>query len=422
MTSLYKNYKYLEPHYITGGYILRDEKFLFSFFEKNNTSKRNQEIAWRYIDKYFRDPGSGLSEATVQNNIDILSVILKFVDTDLDNLTQDDVDTFKIGISKYKKNNGQPIAKASMKHYYVGFKQFLKWAAREYHKPEYRDLSENFSTKLKTKKKNASDLLTEQEIDKIFAAAIHPRDRAILSVLSESGCRAGELVSMQIKHVKFTNEFVWVTFPQSKTTPRAVPLKESMIYLSAWLTHHPLKYDEEAPLWVSLNPISATKGGGDRAYQPMPRSAVLELVHRLANKAGIKKRCYTHLFRHCAATKMSKEWTEPRMRNFFGWSTHSAMPSVYSHLGAGDFEEAMRKLCGTAEERKPEPKFQKCPRCKRELPKRAEYCDVCGTKLGKQQVQKADDDLASQMRRILLEEHPEILQKIVLAMTKSQNQ
>ncbi len=399
---------------------MRDENFLLNFFEKNGTSQKNREIVLKYIDKYFRDPNKDLSEMTVQNNINVLSIILQFVDTDLDKLTQDDIDKFKIGISKYKKDNGQPIAKASRKYYLIGFKQFLKWTAKEYHKLEYKELLDNFSIQIKPTEKNASDLLTEEEINKMFTAAIYPRDKAILSVLYESGCRAGELVSMQIKHVRFTDEFVWVTFPRSKTKIRAVPLKESIIYLSAWLSHHPRKDDEDAPLWVSLNPTK--KDGSDRAYQPMQRDAVLYMIRRLAKRAGIKKRCYTHLFRHCAATKMSKEWTEPRMKNFFGWSTHSAMPSVYSHLGAGDFEEAMRKLCGTAEERKPEPKFQKCPRCKRELPKRAEYCDVCGAKLGKQQVQKADDDLASQMRRILLEEHPEILQKIVLAMTKSQNQ
>jgi len=34
-------------------------------------------------------------------------------------------------------------------------------------------------------------------------AAMTPRDRAIISVLYESGCRAGEFLSMRIKNISF---------------------------------------------------------------------------------------------------------------------------------------------------------------------------------------------------------------------------
>jgi Site-specific recombinase XerD len=396
---------------------------LLNFFKEYGISERNQKITLDYIDD-FRDTGKGLSKFTIANNTRIMMFILKNLCTDLDKLTKADVKQFKRAVDNYQRKDGKSASKATIKHYLIGFKQFLRWAgeSEEYKNPTYEGLIKSISTKIRLDEKNAADMLTEAEIDRMFAAAKEPRDIALISVLAESGCRVGELVSMEIRHVRFTDEFVWVTFPRSKTKSRTLPLKESMTYLANWLSHHPLKDNERAPLWVSLNSIPAKHGGTDRAYQPMNNGTVLQLVYRIAKKAGIKKRCYTHLFRHTAATKLSRIWTEPRMRTYFGWDTNSPMPSLYSHLGAGDLEDAARDRYGTAEERKPEPQFQKCPRCKRELPRRAEYCDVCGTKLGEQQIQKVDDALASQMRHILLDEHPEFLQQVVLAMTKTQKQ
>jgi integrase/recombinase XerD len=127
----------------------------------------------------------------------------------------------------------------------------------------------------------------------------------MISVLVESGCRVGELISMQTRHVRFADEFVWLTFTKSKTKSRTLPLKKSMTYLANWLSPHPFKDNESATLWVSLNPIPTKHGRKDQAYQSMSRSTVLSLIHRIADKAGIKKRCYTHLFRHNAATKLS---------------------------------------------------------------------------------------------------------------------
>ena len=399
---------------------------LLNFFKMNDTSQKNQEVALDYIAD-LADVGKGLSEYTINNNVRIIIFILKCIETDLDKLTKEDIKRYKRFVETYTYTKqcpgqcpGKSVSKATKKYYLVGFKQFLKWALKEFDNPNYRELIDSISTTMRVDEKNASDMLTDEEINALFRAAKEPRDLALLSVLAEAGCRVGELVSMQIRHVKFTDEFVWVTLPKSKTRPRALPLKESMTYLANWLSHHPLKDDETAPLWISLNKLPSKKGDSDRAYQKMKTNSVLELIHRLATRAGIKKRCYPHLLRHTAATKLSKEWTEPRMRNYFGWSSHSAMPSVYSHLGAGDLEDAVRERYGTAEERRPEPKFQKCPRCKRELPRRAEYCDVCGTKLGEQQLQKVDEAVVAAMRKVILEENPELLQKVAEVMLKAQ--
>jgi integrase/recombinase XerD len=88
-------------------------------------------------------------------------------------------------------------------NYLVGFKQFLKWFVEEHKRPDYNDLIKNIKITRKPSDKNPSDLLTEEEIFKMIEVADNDRDKAIIAVLHESGCREGELVSSQLKHIKF---------------------------------------------------------------------------------------------------------------------------------------------------------------------------------------------------------------------------
>ncbi len=46
------------------------------------------------------------------------------------------------------------------------------------------------------------DLLTEEDIQKLLHAADHPRDKAFVSMLWESGCRVGEVGNLKLKHNK----------------------------------------------------------------------------------------------------------------------------------------------------------------------------------------------------------------------------
>jgi len=61
--------------------------------------------------------------------------------------------------------------------------------------------------KLKTMNnhKLPEELLTVEEVNRLVDAAEHIRDKAFIQTLYESGCRIGELLALQIKHVKIDN-------------------------------------------------------------------------------------------------------------------------------------------------------------------------------------------------------------------------
>lgn len=87
--------------------------------------------------------------------------------------------------------------------YRVALKKFYKWLnGGEAYPPEVkwiRVLSERSS-------KLPDELLSEGDVERLIDAARHPRDKALVAVLYESGCRIGELLTMRMKHAKFTEQ------------------------------------------------------------------------------------------------------------------------------------------------------------------------------------------------------------------------
>lgn len=61
-----------------------------------------------------------------------------------------------------------------------------------------------------------SDLITKDEIDKLFRACNNPREKALIALLLDSGMRIGALGSLRIKNIEF-NQFGAILF-LSKTS------------------------------------------------------------------------------------------------------------------------------------------------------------------------------------------------------------
>lgn len=62
---------------------------------------------------------------------------------------------------------------------------------------------------------NRKQLLTKDEIEKLIDTAQHPRDKAMIATLYESGARKGELLACNIEHVVFDSMGCKMTFPES---------------------------------------------------------------------------------------------------------------------------------------------------------------------------------------------------------------
>jgi site-specific recombinase XerD/ribosomal protein L40E len=261
---------------------------------------------------------------------------------------------------------------------------------------------------IKISRKNAlklpEELLTVEEVNRLVDAAEHVRDKAFILTLYETGCRIGEILALQIKHVQF-DDFGAVLLVNGKTGQRRVRVIVSAPKLQQWVENHPLRDDPDAPLWVTIGTNSRNKVWN--------YGTAKEVLKKLVRRAGIKKRVYPHLFRHSRATHLANHLTEAQMKQYFGWVQGSKMASVYVHLSGRDVDKALLRLNGIeVEEEKREQEFKPklCPRCKSRNSPDAKFCSRCGMCLDESTAVRIDE-LRAKADRLMSElvKNPEVL-------------
>ncbi len=178
----------------------------------------------------------------------------------------------------------------------------------------------------KTKELLATDILTEEEINKLVKAGRTVRERAFLMCLYETGARSMEIRAIRLKHVQFNDKNVYVTLPESKTKTRTLPLRASLPYLQLWINEHPFKDDKEAYLFCNSKPENSLSDTWLRS-----------ILRECAEKAAIKKKMWLHLIRHSRATHLTSQgMNDSLLRKWMGWSSSSRVPGRYTHLSTED--------------------------------------------------------------------------------------
>jgi integrase len=140
------------------------------------------------------------------------------------------------------------------------------------------------------------DFLTEDEVKKIIDATTNLRDKAMIAVLYESGCRVGEFLNLRLKDIKFDKHRAILTIRiMSSNSIIEVPLKESVLHLTEWIKIHPLNNNPDTFLWVTKD------------CKPLNLLVITKVLKSLAIKAGIKKSVRPHLLRHSRAVELYKK-------------------------------------------------------------------------------------------------------------------
>ncbi|MFC1692154.1 tyrosine-type recombinase/integrase [Candidatus Latescibacterota bacterium] len=379
--------------------------------EKSGISNKNKELIQKF------DRTCALENLSISRRIRIigtLNTISKFLDVDFDKASKDDLKNVVLKIDTKKEWS------IATKHTYKAIiKKFYKWLA---YGDEYKDIQDypeiiswmKVSIKSKDQPRiNASDILTEPEIEKLINVAEHPRDKAFISMLYELGARIGEIGSLRIKDVS-RDKYSFIIDLSGKTGHRTPRIVISDPHLSSWLNIHPMNNNPNAPLWIML--------GNRNKNERMMYAAFRALVLRLKERAQIKKRIYPHLFRHTRATHLlrNKQINESQAKVYFGWVPSSKMLSEYSHLVSQDVNDIMLEIHGIkTSENKREAKIKNCPRCKQINPKEHLFCKNCGSILDMKTAVELDDkrkgfdDIASSL---MLEEN--VQEALLKAMMK----
>ncbi len=208
--------------------------------------------------------------------------------------------------------------------------QYAKIAKMLYRKARRKDLVELLALKQRTKKLKPADLLTPKDVQAMVDAAESMRDKCLVACLWECGVRVSELLSLDLGDVKVRaspanggRKIYVFWFGQVKETGEEHEgyVIEAAPVLEKWLKAYPFERTPNAPLFPSYK--------GKRLL----RRDSLNVVKRLASRAGLEKRVYNHLFRHSRATwALASGMTDAQVKVLYGWAPGSTMLSRYSHL------------------------------------------------------------------------------------------
>jgi|Deesub1362A_J573_1020465.scaffolds.fasta_scaffold00834_25 integrase len=245
--------------------------------------------------------------------------------------TRDDIVAILEWVDERVRKEG--LSPWTKREYKKTLKKFFKWLGK-------KELVDWFTIgEIKTRK-FPDELLTEDEIRRLLEACKNPRDRALIAVLWESGCRAGELGNMRVRDVEFTEDGAWVKL-FGKTGEKVVLLPFSTMYLSEWINAHPDPRPDNW-LWVTL--------GRENYGSQMDYDAIRILLRKVAQRAGVKKKVNPHIFRHTRATELAKAgWSEVEMCLYMGWEIGSKMPRIYIHMVGRDIKRKIKEFYGLAE-------------------------------------------------------------------------
>ncbi len=166
------------------------------------------------------------------------------------------------------------------------------------------------------------DLITIEEYNKLMLNATDIKDKVLIALLKETGCRIGELMTLTIERVAWDEENeCYQLNVYGKTKFRIVPVIENIKLLKQYLETHEFKNEPKSALF-----------NAEYSTKPYSHGAIRKRLKKVLKNTGITKRIHPHLFRHTDITEKAGALSDQVMKKLYGWTADSKMLDTYSHL------------------------------------------------------------------------------------------
>jgi len=306
------------------------------------------------IDKYYLDiTNEGLTKPRILSLLDQTSRFLEWLSKDWEQTSVDDIKQLVNKIRNLQdKETGNEIAEHTKSDYLDKLKRFDKW----FNKGEYSDKTKWVKTTMKSRLyKLPNQLLTPEEAKQLIDATRNTRDRALLSILWETGARVGEIGNLKIGDLEFNKGECQANL-YGKTGSRRVLLLESVRDLKEYLK---VRNSTSPDDFVFV--LFGTRNYGS----PITYGAVLRMLEQVTKDAGIKKKVHPHLFRHSRASFFaSKGLNEAVLCSVFGWAIGSKQVRTYIHLSQVQTQSQLKeKIYGIKKPDEQTKEFIACTTC-----------------------------------------------------------
>jgi len=177
------------------------------------------------------------------------------------------------------------------------------------------------------------------QVQAILDACDHLRDRFLLALMWECGCRVGEALGLRHEGIAAAErEIAFVPRVNANNArcksgqPRTVPVSDGLIRL--WGDYLHREYGQLDSDYVFVNLFAGPRG------QALAYPAVYDLIRRLRVKVGFG--FGAHWLRHTAATRMLRDGVPIEVvSEILGHGSVAITSAIYGHLTAADARRAL---------------------------------------------------------------------------------
>ncbi|MXR41244.1 tyrosine-type recombinase/integrase [Halobaculum sp. WSA2] len=365
----------------------------------------------------YQDTQRDLATSTLVNNLSDLRLCAERADLPLVKMEREDVDEL---LFRYKHDRG--LAKGTLRNYRKALKKFFRYQDCEWATEIEIGASPD-------REVDADKTLEEEEIDALRDAANHPRDKALLELLLDTGLRISAAGTLRVGDVHLDGRTGAITLNKEAVGRKGAsgtrPLVWSKPYIANWLDVHPRSDDPDAPLFVSLKrPDDPQYGDGSLTYYRYQ-----QILKELAEDAGVDgEKVNPHNFRKSAISRWIREgFSEQEIKHRAMWVKDSRQFETYSQVTDEEMNDQILGKYGMSDEGEDHsPKIENCPQCQTPLREDASFCPGCGLPLSQtaaRDMEEAEDDLFADLAdaqspsdigmlqdlRSVIKEHPGLL-------------
>jgi integrase/recombinase XerD len=240
-----------------------------------------------------------------------------FSDVSIDTLTTSQ-------LKSYLSKSSEHLKPSSLAHRIRFMKSLFRWS----HEEGY--IAKNPAYKIKEPKmgKRIPKFLTEREIEHLREACLSPLEKSLFEFMFSTGCRIGEISSLDKNFINWSNRSVIV---------RGKGDKEREVYFNIrcdiWLRRYlDERIDRDPAIFVT-----------ERNPHRMSIAQMRNVIKRISQRAGIHKEIHPHQLRHSYATNLLNNGAPLEVIQSLLGHEKSETTRIYAQLSGRLREDLYRK-------------------------------------------------------------------------------
>lgn len=227
-------------------------------------------------------------------------------------------------LKEYLAKSSENLKPSSLAHRIRFMKSLFRWSHEEGH------IRKNPAAKIKEPKigKRIPKFLTEREIEHLREACYTPMEKALFEFMFSTGCRIGEIVSLEKGSINWSNQSAIVCGKGDKEREVYFNIR-CEIWLKRYLDN---REDNDSAIFVT-----------ERHPHRMSIAQMRYIIKRISNRAGINKVIHPHQLRHSYATHLLNNGAPLDVIQSLLGHEKSETTKIYAQLSGSLRQEFYRK-------------------------------------------------------------------------------